>query len=378
MKGSIKAAAVLACLIMAQHASAIEVRYSFRVNSSGPSIYPCNAGLMTDDTEGGDQVCYTADTHEACSPACVGLDCNGQQPPDHPNPPPRPQAALELFSVPTPGGCPGGEVRNPRTNHCERKAPPKNNCVCSTEKGRKYANYVHADWGPWGELSDPHTNQTSGSHVFEKLFHEGEAYGKVLRNLSFNLGSELYSAKYFVDICYRGSQIDYSEFLLKYNLLAEASVTDFKTFPGTGGYKKLSGLKARAYLICDVQKKGCHGDKCDDVDARPETDHDAAIFGHSSSVYDVLNGARFDYETHTYTSQDYSSDTSGQFKTLISKMNEPLTMHKAAPRFCKVRYVFEETDHRTKWPNFRKWQKHGANICTKTKIEPSQFTEGIY
>lgn len=376
MKGYMKVAAALAALTMAQTANAIEVRYSFRVNSSGPSIYPCNAGLMTDDTDDGDKVCYTADTHEACTPACVGLDCDGDQtPPQHPKPSGI-EGIIAMTTSPSHGDdCQKDEQFNSRSQHCEKKAPPRNNCVCSTEKGRRYANYVHADYGYWGELTDPHTDQTSGSYKFEKLFNENDAYGKVLKNLSFNLGSELYSAKYFVDICYRGSQIDYSEFLLKYNLLAEASVSDFKTFGSAGGYKKLSGLKAKAYLICDVQKRDCHGSECDDHDANPMRDPEAAVFGNNSSFWNVLNGANFDYETHTNSLQDYSSDTSGQFKTLINKNYQALSPSHAAARFCKVRYVFEETDHKAKSPNFRKWQKHGANICTKTKIEPAYFDE---
>ncbi|MNY53343.1 hypothetical protein D3C86_1890900 [compost metagenome] len=40
------------------------------------------------------------------------------------------------------------------------------------------------------------------------------------------------------------------------------------------------------------------------------------------------------------------------------------------PRFCKVRYIFKETNAATgSIKNLRKWQRHGAEMCTYTNIE---------
>lgn len=347
MKRLFKTMATTAITLMAMQANAIQVTYSFRVNSSGPSIYPCNAGLMTKNPFRGDKVaCYTEIDHKPCNGGCVGLDCEGGE-----KPAPRANIGGGAFTW---------------TNNTPPPGPgPKNNCVCTTEEGRENGNYLHANYRKWGDVQDPHADVVSGGNYgFNQIFDEVNAYNKVLEKLSFNLGSELYTAKYFVDICYRGSQIDYSHFDTKWNILAEASVTDY----GYGanynqGYSKLAGLKHKAYVICTLQNKSCESGNCSDRDLEINS-YNVAQF--NSNFLDALGQGNFQYSA----TSGWLNTAPGAFTQLIDKEYESLTYHKKATKFCKIRYVFEETNGLTEaGAKHRKWQKHGADVCTHTKIE---------
>ncbi|WP_413560317.1 hypothetical protein [Bdellovibrio sp. HCB209] len=360
MKRIVKAVATTAVTLMALQANAVQVTYTFRVNSSGPSIYPCNAGLLTENPYQGDKaICYTSDTHEVCNPDCVGVDCqgndNGKPGPDLPTPH---SAALQLFG--------GGGHQPP---HQPPGPPRKNVCECTTEYGRKNGNYIHATYIPWGESQDPHKDVISGQgNQFAQVFSgEVDAYKNVLRTLSFNLGSELYTAKYFVDICYRGSQIDYGTLNTSWNILAETAVTDFGFAPQGQGYSKLADLEMKAYVICTNQNKTCEHGNCNEYDTQINS---AEVAQYNQSFLQNLTPGKFNY-----SDKSNWSPAKGSFTQLIDNKWEDLGNH-AAPKFCKIRYVYSETNGLDKnKAKHRKWQKHGANICTHTKIEMASMGE---
>jgi hypothetical protein len=366
MKRFVRGLATAAVTFMAMQANAVQVTYTFRVNSSGPSIYPCNAGLLTENPYHGDKaICYTADTHEVCNPQCVGVDCqgndNGKPGPELPNPGPTPHphfAGMQLFG--------GDQHHNPPGGN---EPPRKNACECTTEYGRKNGNYLHATYTPWGENNDPHKDVISGQgNQFAKLFNdEVTPYKNVLQTLAFNLGSELYTAKYFVDICYRGSQIDYGTINTGWNILAETAVTDFGFAPGGQGYSKLSDLEMKAYVICTNQNKTCEHGNCNDYDTMIDAQQVAQF---NNSFLDYLTPGKFNY-----SDKSNWQPAKGSFTQLIDNKNEDLGNH-AAAKFCKVRYVYSETNGLDKdKAKHRKWQKHGANICTHTKIEMASMGE---
>ncbi|WP_413577647.1 hypothetical protein ACLVWU_04430 [Bdellovibrio sp. HCB290] len=353
MKRFVKVLATTAVSFMAMQANAIQVTYTFRVNSSGPSIYPCNAGLLTENPYRGDKaICYTSDTHEACDPDCVGVDCkgngNGKDGPNLPEP-----HFANLFN---------GGGHNPPP-HTPPGPPRKNVCECTTEAGRENGNYIHATYVPWGQGADPHKDVISGqSPYFAHVFPgEVDAYKNVLQSLSFNLGSELYTAKYFVDICYRGSQIDYGTINTGWNILAETAVTDFGYAPSGEGYSKLADLEMKAYVICTTQNKTCEHGNCNDYDTQINS---SEVAQYNTSFLQYLNQGKFNYSDKS----DWE-DAKGSFTQLIDNKNVDLGNH-AAAKFCKIRYVYSETNGLDKnKAKHRKWQKHGANICTHTKVE---------
>ncbi len=417
MKRFFKAMATAAVTLMAMQANAIQVTYSFRVNSSGPSIYPCNAGILNDNPHGGDKVaCYTAHTHKKCNPNCVGLDCKGGNQGDGPNlPNPTPSGFSSLFGPPPPsfnqgqcqnaggtwthvphnsnqdqdghapwgfcscngsplasGTCSGGG--DPETP----QDPRDNACVCTTDSGRKFGNHMTATHVPWadGEVSaGPEVTTVKQAGLlgsFEKVFGgaplngEVEAYNHVLKSLVFNLGSELYTAKYFVDICYRGSQIDHGVFNTKWKLLGESALSDFGVGGNTNGYSKLAGLEVKAYIKCTLRNKSCTAGNCD-----PNNDviNEGSVAWFNDDFLNLLGGTK---PAGGYHGEGSWNDPAGAgvFQTLLGGNSNVDLGDQKAPRFCKVRYVFSETNGLdASTAIHRKWQKHGANICTHTKIE---------
>lgn len=349
MKVILKTAAALAAFVVTQQAGAIGVTFNFRVNSSGPSIYPCNAGLLTPNEN--PKVCFIAGTNKRCVPTCKGEDCKPGE--DHP----KPQSVGAVNFM--------GDSGN-HGDHGDHGNYESNSCVCTTSKGDTYANYFEASYGDWDETGDPTVQVASGIDAFNKLFGENIAYGKTLKKLTFNLGNELYNARYFVDICYRGPQIDYRDLETKWDLYGKVGVTDFGYHNGSAGYKTLSGLKAQAYVVCDLQKDDCP--TCND--ANPVKDREAAVFNEGLNFLATSGsgGARYDFAYE------------GPIKTsLPSSLTEVFSLPdafknygKSAPRFCKIRYVFSETNGLyEKTAILRKWQKHGAQVCTYSQIEAS-------
>ncbi|ASD62901.1 hypothetical protein [Bdellovibrio bacteriovorus] len=414
MKRLLKAMATTAVTLVAMQANAIQVNYSFRVNSSGPSIYPCNAGLLTKgDTYGDKKICYYEGTNTACTPKCDGLDCEGGSKPTPQfiqnlatwsNTPLNTKSACEAagrnwISTPThasnvPPGVLGsekdqagpgkfvycditcktsGHTFNSQDRTCSNPGGGNNGgngntCVCSTQEGRKFGNYVHASWTKWEDRQDPHTDKVSGiSPYFATLFGEVDAFDRVLDKLSFNLGSETYNAAYFVDICYRGSQIDYSHYKAAYKVIAEASLTDIGHKYNGKGYSDFADLEVQAHLICTSQTQNCENGNCSDTDEHPNGSNTPQFDNDITDIDDPVSN-------HTkYLAGDIKDLISGaNFVQTIDK-NTPIYLDKynkgAAAKFCKVRYIFKEKDGLGHYPKLRKWQKHGANICTHTKIE---------
>lgn len=351
MKSLVRAAMTFAILATAQQASAIGVTFNFRVNSSGPSIYPCNAGLYT--PERNQRVCFIAGTKERCEPTCEGEGC---YPGDH-KPKPHGSASMSAatWTNPTPPAYP------PRPEK-------ENSCVCSTDGGEAHANYFTAAYRHWDETGSYHSmgyprhtkkaNIVSGLGKFNTLDKEHDSYGNILEKLTFNLGNELYNTSYFVDICYRGPQIDYGDFKTKWHLKAAASLTDFGFQDAGHGYSKLADLGVAVKYICDYgDYPECKGGKCGGIDP----DLDPTSYRDNSAVFKDFHHAGLDFKRF------WSGENIQHLK------NEDLNSYGKAPRFCKVRYVFKERNGNSPWAMLRKWQKHGAQICTYSEIEATDI-----
>jgi hypothetical protein len=67
----------LVVLLNMANAIAVSLEFKFDVNSSGPSIYPCNAGIK--HASYSNRVCYDRVTNQSCNPAedCLNTpECN--------------------------------------------------------------------------------------------------------------------------------------------------------------------------------------------------------------------------------------------------------------------------------------------------------------
>lgn len=319
MKRGMNYLALIGLLFTVQNAQAVALRFVFKATSSGPNIYACNAGILTPSSA---NICYIEGTKNQCTP---------------------------------------GDLH----------------CVCSSTNGGDHLmNTVQTSWEPWhdgvGGGSGPATSSvitSEGAQVdFNKFWTDTSSWDKILKELEFNFSSELYNAGYFVDICYRGPQIEFYNHGMgtHWATLAQVTASDFSSTAGVS-YSQLSGLKVRAFMTCDYQGVGTY-----------KYAHNGALA--SGGTYDTSeNEANFIGPVGEPTSGgDASLVTSGQFAiplvtSVVSLINNTTHVSTGSYRFCKVRYVFTETDGNkvqtsADGPNFRKWQRHGAEMLTYTEI----------
>ncbi|MEN9723477.1 MAG: hypothetical protein RJB38_1463 [Pseudomonadota bacterium] len=327
-------AAAMLVAAVSPEAHARGVRFTFKTFSSGPSIYACNAGIRSPGQY--KSVCYFEGTTDVCS---------------------------------------SGQTR----------------CTCSGGVADFVGNFIevtHQDWKDNGASTATNVTRvaTASRGAWNMAVADSTAWGKTIKELTFNLGSELYGAQYFVDICYRGPQIEYFEEGINaaFALRAQTSTTDFSAWganpgdnstaglsiPGTVDgkkYSELAGLKVQSFVVCDQQGLGTYQYARNNsghynyastsaafkygTDGLPSGANEAADLFASSTAAAV-----------TASAMDIFGGTAGTY--YLNSGNS------YAPRFCKVRYVFSETNaFQTTGVNIRKWQRHGAQITTWTGID---------
>lgn len=330
--------------LSAQNAFAINLTFQFDVNSSGPSIYACNAGIKHGN--GDANICYDRVTNLECSAGCAAGNMNACQKKDS-----------------------KGKITYQE---------PKN-CVCTGEydttgnQGTYRMDFLQANTANWEDNQTAATNGitpyiltadgVSKGSKFNQIFGTDTgatewtvpaSYKNQIRDMTINLGSEIYGAEYFVDICYRGPQIDYTHngrtvTGLNFNLKAFATIFDIRQADGQS-YNTLAGLQVKAEAKCIVED---NFDYCL-ADVLP---------GDSSGCGQVAP------VTHNYTfGTGFNSINNGvNVSKLINETTIAANGNKT-PRFCQIRYSFKETAGKT----MRKWKLQQARICTYTEItEPS-------
>jgi hypothetical protein len=330
-----KACAALTLFIFTFDANAISLRYKFKVDSSGPRMYACNAGVMAQST--GNRVCYKPNK-ETCTPtSCSTAD---------------------------------------KVCH--------SSCVCSSTNGGDYLmNYGKLKWVGQSPSTGEGAKTFRGTSTsqYEQAFSDSDAWGKRITDLSFHLGSELYSAKYFVDICYNAPQVEYyedgiqSNFVLSY---AQAYAIDAlytgKTpgensrdgmVMGQGDYTKLAGVQVEAFMSCDLQGVGTYVYARNNQDKYDTVDNEAGfVFGANKTPINSTEGSGSFFAS--------TAPVTLVGSTVDLLRDKTITNTTKAPRHCKVRYIFTETNWKSALPALRKWEKSGAEMCTYTEIsEPA-------
>ncbi len=333
-----QAIGAIALMLSVVDANAISLRYKFKVDSSGPRMYACNAGIMAQITN--NRVCYTAGTTNTCTPtSCSDAD---------------------------------------KVCH--------SSCVCSSSNGGDYLmNYGKLKWVTQFPGS-PADSSRSGSRTFrgtsgtqyEQAFTDADAWSKRITDLSFHLGSELYSAKYFVDICYNGPQIEYFEDNVATNFVlnfAQAYAIDAlyngKTpgensrdgmVIGQGNYLTNANVKVEAFMTCDLQGAGTYVYARNNQDKYNTLDNEASfVFGSNQTPVNASEGAGSFFASSAPTTLTGTTIDLMKERTITSNSGK-------TPRHCKIRYVFTETNWNSALPKLRAWEKEGAEMCTYTEI----------
>ena len=301
---------VVAMLALVQNANAMEVTFNFSAYSSGADIYPCNAGIW----------------HGPSSSRCLLLD----------------------------GATPCG--------------PGQPGCVCTTGNGTADANhdFAHATLTNWDMTGTPLSVSTKAnsklSRLFSALVTDGTDFSHRLTNLTFNLGSESYGAWYYVDICYRGPQIEYwlNGIGLKTTLDAQITFSDLAGISGSEA-TYLANAHPAIYTIveCDNQGQGAY--------------KTAAYNG----VYDTVATDVYLSSDGTTNSGDFFGSASTLNSTPVVTLFQGLVLstspagltgsvvqNSGVPRFCKVRYSIWENSQAA-----RLWNIHGSTVQTFTQIQ---------
>lgn len=334
----LSAAALIA--LSAQSAFAMNLTFQFDVNSSGPSLYACNAGIKHSGTN---NLCFDRrDASKSCTPGCAAGNLDA----------------------------------------CTNNIKPVD-CVCTGEydptgnEGTYRMDFLQAataDWSDNGYAATTglanHTLTADGTKTnnviqFSQLFGSNgqfpvnAAYEKQITSMSVNLGSEVYGAEYFVDICYRGPQIDYRNNNttvsgLNFNMKAFATLIDLKKVDGKS-YHELAGLKVKAEARCIFEDEFnyCLGDLL--------PGQTAGCGGTASTEYSPVDAGT--------GLTGFNPIISGNTNVIKLINNASISGNgNKTPRFCQVRYSFKE-ENKTE---IRKWKLQRGRVCTYTEItEPT-------
>ncbi|MEH0861865.1 hypothetical protein [Halobacteriovorax sp. DPLXC-1] len=306
-------------------ANAAYVSFDFDVYSSGSSIYPCNAGIKHQGYS--DRVCYNRETLDACTPPSGSQQESCQEDPTGPG----------CDCV-----CTGGFQDDNHQGDGE--------WLMDTLEATSYA------WSENGDAIDPQTQQVhskSANQSGKVLFNDASRFNRQLGSLVFNLGSERYGTEYFLDICYRATQIDY-----------------------TGSAQPNHALQRRV-TISDLRPDG---------DSTPDNtdwdfNDDIVYAPGASGTYQNLAGLEVKIETLCRI-KGVNGNPDTQFTESTSWMSlaamqvaEHFTNHSPSDlRGCVFRYKFRE-GNRTGIDSIRKWRMHAARICTETAVNEADVTE---
>lgn len=369
MKGAWKI--LLGGVLLSATAQAKEVHFFFDVNSSGPEIYPCDAGIYHPPQK---EWCHYKGTKKSCDKKDFGK--------------PSKSDLIDAIS--------GKVIKAGDKAHA---------CICDGSVGSYRKDYLIAEVAKWkgkntGWHEDGQENHLGWSKkrktikiaadneevftVAGKLWKTGakdvEAEFKTqLEKVTFNLGSELYGTHYFVDFCYKGSQIEYFHDHVKAPHSTEAYLSTTELRGKKRSYVKMAKPKVVTTLVCDQQGKGkyqyahngnsYHNGYYDQF----ETDiKDKGRVEVPEACLDAPGGRKWVGNLETkdeggfYESSYIDLAKAPQKNTIIPF--QFINHGRKSPRRCKLRLYICEQDSRPKKYS-RAWQRHDARFHVKWKVE---------
>jgi hypothetical protein len=318
-----KLASVL-MLLMTSQVFGVSIQFNFDVNSSGSTLYACNAGIR--HLSYTDTICYDRETSASCDPAT---------------------------------SCTSGE-------EC--------NCVCAGPGSQNGTNLdflevTSTNWKERGQGTGPlvTVNLSAPDTNFNMAFNESvkAEWDKEITRMSVNLGSERYGAEYFLDFCYRGPQIEYYRASVNgggsaptFGLKVQATVSDLTTdLP----YSQLADLKVKTEVVCDQQGKGQYVYAGSGGPSNPNSYNQVLTDITGMSVTDGQYTKVVDFRDFNTVNSSYLIDD------VINSKNA------FTPRYCKIRYTFFENKRNATNPmdQIRKWQIQQAQVSTFADISES-------
>lgn len=298
-------------MLLSTSAFAVNVTFNFTVNSSGMSIYPCDAGLKHADHSA--EICYDPNTNLSCDPSA----CSSQD-------------DCDCICTGTPG---------------------------STGNTQYLADFMTANVADWGDMASTPTNVSTlsvqaGQNSFARLFSANNEWLKQVTSLTFNFASERYGSEFYLDVCFRGTQITqpgqggaHPNYVMK----LQSTLTDLVS-ANTLQYSALSDLNVKITATCDLQGEGTYT-------GAPTGD----------ALAHQINGVAGGDVTFTTSYTDFAAGSN--VVLLDTLLNNGLNK---APRFCKMRYHFLENMRNSSDPvaQIRRWQRQQARISTLSDVTP--------
>lgn len=307
-------AIVLSVLLLGlTQADAISLRFKSKIFSSGPDIYACNAGVASAFLQ--NSVCYFRGTKNFCTPT----SCNNAK------------------------------------ENCNT------NCVCLDKSGSgdAYVNKLLLKYKAYNTNATPvAVTKNAVGPKFEAVFSSIDSWKNEISDVATYFMTEAYTGSYFIDICYRGTQIPNGGGY--FVLSSEASaipflVTDLAGYTSFDNnrtgldfnvvgeiYTEKAGLTVERFVVCGTSS----------------TASDFVINGTTGVPSGPVSGATF-YHSSPESSLRASAQTVSHGSTID-------------PKFCKVRYIFRETNWKSSLPLQRDNKGEGAEVCTYTTISDPQ------
>jgi hypothetical protein len=190
--------------VLSSSAFAVSVQFNFDVNSSSPSVYPCDAGLRHDAHASA--ICYNRDTQEACTPST---------------------------------------------------STESQDCVCTGPASQENVmDSMIAETADWSDNGDIPANTSpatvvAGESTYSRIFSGNTEWTKKITNLTFNFGSSRYGTEFYLDVCYRGPQIR-AQGNPNHAVVLNSTITDLVS----ANYSDLSDLNVKVTVNCDLQGQG--------------------------------------------------------------------------------------------------------------------------
>ncbi|NBO39300.1 hypothetical protein EBU99_12040 [bacterium] len=168
--------------------------------------------------------------------------------------------------------------------------------------------------------------------------------------LTFNLASDNYGARYFVDFCFRGSQLPYPAGQYEYHVRDVVSAADIDS----GTYLTDADLDVQGKLVCQSRSSSTG------EDWSTTTINDVFLLGLLG-----LDGVPLS-QTHTTSANAFSGTAQNVFGSILSPHDVTLN---APAKYCVIRYIFRE---RSSAP--RKWDLNSANFSIDLHVNNISYT----
>jgi hypothetical protein len=305
---------VITLLLGLVQVNAISLRFKSKIFSSGPDIYACNAGIASAFLQ--NSVCYFKGTKNFCTP----------------------------------------------TSCSTAKENCNTNCLCIDKggQGETYLNKLLLKYKAYNTAAVPvPTFKNGAGPKFEAVFSSVDSWNREISDVATHFMTEAYTGSYFIDICYRGTQI-----------------------PNGGGYFVLSSeASAIPFLVTDLLGYGSFDNDRNGLDFNVVgeiytekaglTVERHVVCGTSSATSEfVINGTSGVPSGPVSGATFYNSSAEASLRASAQTVAHGSTID---PKFCKVRYIFRETNWKAALPLKRDNKGEGAEVCTYTKIsDPSQ------